>query len=89
MTNAAIGAWATYGDSIPIDGLAESINETIQAGTVTGNFADVLNWAGTSEDEFNEKLAASKDVTERTNIVLNELAQARACRGRKSLAGKQ
>lgn len=75
VTNAAIGAWATYGDSIPIDGLAESINETIQAGTVTGNFADVLNWAGTSEDEFNEKLAASKDVTERTNIVLNELAK--------------
>ena len=25
-----IGAWATYGDSIPIDGLAESINETVK-----------------------------------------------------------
>lgn len=75
VTNAAIGAWATYGDSIPIDGLAESINETIQAGTVTGNFADVLNWAGTNEDAFNEKLAASKDATERANIVLDELAK--------------
>lgn len=32
VTDAAIGAWARYGDSIPIDGLAESINETIQAG---------------------------------------------------------
>lgn len=75
VTNAAIGAWATYGDSIPIDGLAESINETIQAGTVTGTFADVLNWAGTNEDEFNEKLAASKDATERANIVLDELSK--------------
>lgn len=52
----AIGAWATYGDSIPIDSLSESINETVQVGKVTGVFADALNWAGTSEDEFNEKL---------------------------------
>lgn len=74
VTNAAIGAWATYGDSIPIDGLSEAINETIQAGKVTGTFADVLNWAGESEDEFNEKLEKAKDQTERTNIVLQQLA---------------
>lgn len=74
LVDAATGAWATYGDSIPIDGLSESINETIQAGKVTGTFADVLNWAGTNEDEFNEKLAAANDATERANIVLEELA---------------
>ena len=56
ITEGAIGAWAQYGDSIPIDSLAEAINETAQTGTVTGAFADVLNWAGTSEDAFNEKL---------------------------------
>lgn len=44
------GVWATYGDSIPIDGLAESVNETIKAQQVTGTFADVLNW-GTKEGE--------------------------------------
>lgn len=75
LTNAAIGAWATYGDSIPIDGLAESINETIQSGQVTGNFADVLNWAGTSEDDFNSKLENAADSTERANIVMEELAR--------------
>lgn len=69
------GAWAKYGDSIPIDGLAESINETIQAGQVTGTFADVLNWAGTSEDAFNEKLAEANTTTERANIVMKELAR--------------
>lgn len=69
------GAWATYGDSIPIDGLSESINETIQAGQVTGVFADVLNWAGTSEDDFNKKLEATNNSTERANIVLLELAK--------------
>ena len=75
LTNAAIGAWATYGDSIPIDGLAESINETIQAGQVTGKFADVLDWAGTSEDDFNAKLENAADSTERANIVMEELAR--------------
>lgn len=74
LVTATIGAWATYGDSIPIDGLAEAINETIKTGAVTGTFADVLNWAGTSEDEFNEKLATAKSEAERTQIVMDELA---------------
>lgn len=75
ITDSAIGAWARYGDSIPIDGLAEAINETIQAGQVTGTFADVLNWAGTNEDDFNAKLAAANSTTERANIVLQELTR--------------
>lgn len=74
LINGTIGAWTTYGDSIPIDGLAESINETVKAGTVTGTFADVLNWAGTSEDEFNEKMAACSTESERANLILQELA---------------
>lgn len=71
----AIGAWATYGDSIPIDSLSESINETVQVGKVTGVFADALNWAGTNEDEFNERLAACADTAERANLVLSQLSQ--------------
>lgn len=74
ITEQTIGAWAQYGDSIPIDSLAESINETIQAGQVTGTFADVLNWAGTSEDEFNEKLAAAGSTADRANLVMQEMA---------------
>lgn len=75
MTEGVIGAWATYGDSIPIDSLAEAVNETIKAGAVTGTFADVLNWAGTSEDEFNAKLEACTTEAERTQLVLDELAK--------------
>lgn len=74
LVDAATGAWATYGDSIPIDGLAEAINETIQTGKVTGVFADALNWAGQSEDEFNEKLAAANSTAERAQIVLDQLS---------------
>lgn len=74
VTYASIGAMNQYGDSIPVDSLAESINETIKAGQVTGTFADVLNWAGTNEDEFNKKLAQCKTDTERANLVMQELA---------------
>ena len=74
MTKAAIGAWAAYGDSIPIDGLAEAINETAKVGQVTGVFADVLNWAGISEDEFNEKLSTANDSAERADLILQQLA---------------
>lgn len=74
LVDECIGAWATYGDSIPIDSLSEAINETVQAGKVTGVFADVLNWAGVNEDEFNEKLAACADQSERAQLVLVQLA---------------
>lgn len=74
MTDGAIGAWATYGDSIPIDGLAEAINETVQVGKVTGTFADVLNWAGTNEDAFNDKLEAAGSQAARVNLILEEMA---------------
>ena len=75
LIDASIGAWATYGDSIPIDSLAEAINETAQVGTVTGTFADVLNWAGTSEDEFNDKLAACTTEQERMQLIMDELSR--------------
>lgn len=75
LIDATTGAWATYGDSIPIDGLSEAINETIQTGKVTGTFADVLNWAGESEDDFNEKLAAANTSSERAQIVLDQLSK--------------
>lgn len=72
LTNAAIGAWATYGDSIPIDGLAESINETIQAGTVTGNFADVLNWASLEGETFGVTLKENTEANEDWNKAVQE-----------------
>lgn len=74
LIDEVIGAWATYGDSIPIDSLSEAVNETVQAGKVTGVFADVLNWAGVNEDEFNRQLEACADTSERAQLVLVQLA---------------
>lgn len=67
ITNQAIGAWATYGDSIPIDSLAESINETIRAGTVTGTFADVLNWGSQEGETFGVTMRASTEANQEWN----------------------
>lgn len=72
LTNASIGAWATYGDSIPIDGLAESINETIKAGKVTGTFADVLNWAALENETFGVSLKENTKANEEWNKAVSE-----------------
>lgn len=73
LTNATIGAWATYGDSIPIDGLAEAINHTSQLGEVQGTLSDVLEWAGVSVDDFNSQLAQCSNAEERANLILQQL----------------
>lgn len=76
ITNAAIGAWASYGDSIPIDGLAESVNETIKSGQVTGTLADVLNWAAEEGETFGVKLKANTKANEEWNKAVKEAATA-------------
>lgn len=76
VLHAATGIWAKYGDSIPLDGLAESINETANVGTVTGNLADALNWAGINEDDFNSKLSLCGSTQERQSLIVNTLEQA-------------
>ena len=73
LLNSSAGIWAKYGDSIPLDGLAESVNETAKVGTVTGNLADALNWAGVNEDNFNDKLANCSNEQERQQLVVDTL----------------
>lgn len=68
------GVWATYGNSLPIEGLTEAANETANVGKVTGVLADALNWAGVSEDEFNKKLAACNTEAEREKLIRETLS---------------
>lgn len=75
LIDQVIGAWVKYEDSIPIDGLSESINETIQAAKVTGTFADVLNWAGENEEEFNKLLEEAPDKMSRYTLVAEVLTR--------------
>lgn len=68
------GVSATFGDSLPIEGLTEAANETAKVGKVTGPLADALNWAGISEDGFNAALAKCNGEKERSALITNTLA---------------
>lgn len=59
------GVYATMGDAIPVETLAESVNETAQVAKVTGTLADALNWMGVSEDAVNSQLATMNTAQER------------------------
>ena len=75
LTDGAIGAWAKYGDSIPIDGLAEAVNHTVQLGEVQGTLADVIEWGGGSVEDFNAKLANCSSATERADMIMKLFAE--------------
>ena len=72
LIDGTIGSWAKYGDSIPIDGLAESINETVRAGQVTGTFADVLNWGSKEGETFGVMLKANTKANEDWNKAVED-----------------
>lgn len=72
-TDIAAGVWATFGDSLPIEGLTEAANETAKTGQLTGTLADALNWAGTSEDEFQASLDACNSEQERAALITKTL----------------
>ena len=59
------GVYATMGDAIPVETLAESVNETAQVAKVTGTLADALNWMGISEDAVNNQLVTMNTAHER------------------------
>lgn len=72
-TDICAGVYATFGASLPIEGLTEAANETAKTGVVTGSLADALNWAGISEDEFNMTLAACSSEQERQGTIMHTL----------------
>ncbi len=73
MTDACIGAFALFDDSLPIEGLMEAANETAKTGQLTGVLIDALNWAGSSEEAFQEKLNACNTERARAALITEEL----------------
>lgn len=67
------GVYATFGDSLPIEGLTEAANETAKVGQLTGSLADALNWAGVNEEEFQQKLDACNTEAEREALIRETL----------------
>ena len=67
------GTYATFGSTLPVEGLAEAINHTAQLGTVQGNLADAFEWVGISADEVNNSLANLTTLEEREAFLRSTL----------------
>ena len=72
-THILTGVYAKLGESLPTEGLAESINHTIQLGEVQGNLADALEWAGVTVDDFNAQLEKCNNEEERNALIQKTL----------------
>lgn len=72
-TDICTGVYATFGASLPIEGLTEAANETAKTGTLTGSLADALNWAGIAEDDFQASLDACTTEQERQALITETL----------------
>lgn len=72
LVNGAISTWAAYGDSIPIESLTESINETVQVSKVTGTMADTLNWASLSNAQWANILGQGSAAQRAFNTAISE-----------------
>ena len=72
-TDICAGVYATFGESIPLESLAESANEVAKSGELTGGLVDALVWAGHSEEEFQAKLDACTSEQERQKLIMDTL----------------
>ena len=72
-TDICKGVYATFGDSLPLEGLTEAINHTVNLGEVQGTLADALEWSGISVDTFNAQLANCNTEAEREQLIRSTL----------------
>ena len=71
-TNVCQGIYATFGDSLPIEGLTEAANETAKVAQVTGPLADAINWATTDTEAWNKALGSNEDALAAFNKGVSE-----------------
>lgn len=72
-TNTLTGVYATFGDSLPVEGLAEAMNHTANLGSVQGVLADALEWSGVNVDDFNKQLEGLNTEEERAQLIQETL----------------
>lgn len=67
------GAAISFPDTIKIESLADSLQETMATGEATGQFAEVLGRLGISTEEFNTQLAQVPGEADKLNFALDTL----------------
>ena len=67
------GAAISFPDTVKIESLADSLQETLATGEATGQFAEVLDRIGVSTEEFNSQLAQVPGEANKLNFALDTL----------------
>lgn len=68
------GAAQKFSDTLKIESLADSLQETMAVGEATGQWAEMLDRLGISQDEFNQKLQQANTDAEKQDVILQTLA---------------
>lgn len=68
------GAAIAFPDTLKIESLADSLQETIATGEATGQFAELLDRLGVSTERFNAQIGQTQDQSVRLNMALDALA---------------
>ena len=70
------GAYLRFPDTLKIESLADSLQETLATGKATGQFGELLDRLGIGADNFSEGLALCSTQAEKQNYALQVLAEA-------------
>ena len=69
------GAYLRFPDTLKIESLADSLQETLATGEATGQFAELLDRLGVNTERFADQLANARSESERQKVVLDLLAK--------------
>lgn len=75
VVEALAGAVIRFPETLKIESLADSLQETIATGKGVGQFAELLERCGIDIDKFNERMERAGSTAARQNIVMQTLAQ--------------
>ena len=68
------GAYLSFPDTLKIESLADSLQETLATGSATGQFAELLDRLGVGAENFTAQLSLMSSETDRQNYALGVLA---------------
>lgn len=69
------GAYLKFPDTLKIESLADSLQETLASGKATGQFGELLDRLGVGADNFSEELAKCSTQAEKQNLALKVLSE--------------
>ena len=70
------GAYLRFPDTLKIESLADSLQETLATGEATGQFSEMLDRLGIGTENFSKGLAKCKTEADKQNYALQTLAKA-------------